>query len=157
MSQFFSNRFVRLLLAFTISIWIAGGCLFGCSNGVLAADVVDDSVPTVEVGESCHAMQPHHCCAAPKAKKKAVHNVRQPLGLPAVVPGPRDLMTDCPLAMNATAVTSKNSTQGSDPARISTADLPSFEKRTTSTDNISVVTFLPNGGPTHLRCCVFLI
>jgi len=136
---------------------MAGGCLFGCSNGVLAADVVDDSVSTIEAGESCHTVQPHHCCATPKPKKKAVHSVRQPAGVPAFIPGPRNLMTDCPLAMNATAVTSKNSTQGSDPGRIPAADLPSFEKQTASTGNVSVVTFLPNPGPTYLRCCVFLI
>jgi hypothetical protein len=157
MSRFFSNRFIRLQLVFSVSIWMAGGCLFGCSNGVLAADVVDESVPTIEAGESCNAMQSHHCCAAVKTRKKVVHNARQPTALPAFLPAPRDAMNDCPLAMNATAVTSKNSTQGSDSGHTPAADLPSFEKQTLPADNISVVSFLPNRGPTHLRCCVFLI
>ena len=157
MSQFFSNRFVRLLLALSVSVWMAGGCLFGCSNGVLAADVVDDSVPTIEAGESCHAMQSHHCCSAPKPKKRVVHNVRQPTGVPTFFPAPRDLMNDCPLAMNGTAVISKNSTQGLESGSIPAADLPSFEKQTLPADNILVASFLPNRGPTHLRCCVFLI
>jgi hypothetical protein len=44
-----------------------------------------------------------------------------------------------------------------DPAREPVATLPSFEKQTEQTDNILVASFLPNRGPTHLRCCVFLI
>ena len=39
MSLFLSNKAVRLLLAISVSIWMAGGCLFGCSNAAMAADV----------------------------------------------------------------------------------------------------------------------
>src|SRR5690348_11812451 len=120
MYRFFANRVVRLVLAFTVSIWMAGGCLFGCSNSAVA-------VPTVAAGPSCHAVESHHCCAAKKAKQRVVSNVRQPVGLPSFVPGPRDLMTDCPLAVNATAATSKSSTHVPDPGRIPAAVLPSFE------------------------------
>ena len=122
----------------------------------MAADVVDDSVPALEAGQSCHAMQMHHG-SAPQAKKKAVRNLNHPTGLPTFVPAPLDLMTDCPLAVKATAATSKNSAHGSDPGRLPVTDLPSFEKQTVSVDNVPVVSFLPNRGPTHLRCCVFLI
>ena len=156
MSLFFSNKVVRLLLAISVSIWMAGGCLFGCTNSVVAADVVEDSVPTIEAGESCHAVQSHHCCAAKKPTKQA-RNLRQPVGLPSFAPGPHDMMKDCPLALNATAATSKNSADASDPARTPVAVLPSFEKQTARADNNSVVSFLPNHGPTHLRLCVFLI
>ncbi len=157
MSLFFSNKLVRLLLAISISIWMAGGCLFGCSNTVMAEGVVEDSIPTIEAGESCHSAQSHHCCAAKKTKKQIVRNLRQPAGLPSFAPGPHDMMKDCPLAVNATAATSKSSTQASDPGRVPVAVLPSFEKQTTRADNSSVVSFLPNRGPTHLLCCVFLI
>jgi len=157
MSLFFSNKVVRLLLVITVSIWIAGGCLFGCSNSVMATDAVEDSVPTIEAGESCHSAQSHDCCAAKKPKKQVVHNSRQPVGLPSFAPGPHDMMKDCPLAVNATAATSNNSAHTSDPGRTPVAVLPSFEKQTTRVDNNSVVSFLPNRGPTHLRCCVFLI
>ena len=156
MSLLFSNRVVRLLLAFSISIWMAGGCLFGCSNSAIAADVVEEAVQTTEAGESCHAMQSHHR-AGKEPKKQAVRNLRQPAGLPSFAPGPHDSMKDCPLALNSTAATSKNSTQAPDPGRTPVAVLPSFEKQTASADNASVVSFLPNRGPTHLRCCVFLI
>ena len=157
MNRFFANRVVRLVLAFSVSIWIAGGCLFGCSNGAFAAGVIDDSAPVVEAGDSCHAMQAHHCCSAKKAKKRVAHNVSQPAGLPSFAPGPRETMIDCPLAVNATAAPSKSSTHVPDPGRIPAAVLPSFEKQNVPLDNIEVVSFLPNRGPTHLRCCVFLI
>jgi len=156
MSLFLSNKLVRLLLAISVSIWMAGGCLFGCSNSAMAAAVDEDSVPTIEAGESCHSAESHHCCAAKKTKKQVVRKLRQPVGLPSFAPGPRDMMKDCPLAVNATAATSKSSTHASDPAR-TPAVLPRFEKQTARADNISVVSFLPNRGPTHLRCCVFLI
>lgn len=157
MSLFLSNKLVRLLLAMSISIWMAGGCLFGCSNTAMAEGVVEDSVPTIEAGESCHSAQSHHCCTAKKTKKQVVRKLRQPAGVPSFAPGPHDMMKDCPLAVNATAATSKSSTHASDPGRAPVAVLPSFEKQTTRADNSSVVSFLPNRGPTHLRCCVFLI
>ena len=147
MRLFFANK-MRLLLAITVSIWMAGGCIFGCSNSAMAAGVVDDSTPTIEAGESCHAAQ---------TKKQVVHNVRQPSGLPSFVPGPRDMMGDCPLAVNATAATSKSSTHVPDPGRVPVAALPTLDQQTAHAQNVSVVSFLPNRAPTHLRCCVFLI
>jgi|ERR1051325_2668326 hypothetical protein len=157
MSRFFANRMMRLLVALSISIWMAGGCLFGCSNSVMAADVVADSMPMIEAGESCHAVQSHHCCAAKKAKKQVVRTARQPVGLPSLMPAPHDLMKDCPLVVNATAATSKNSTHVPDSGRVPVAALPSLGEQTAQSDNISIVSFLPNRGPTHRRCCVFLI
>lgn len=157
MSLFFANKVVRLVLAINVSIWMAGGCLFGCSNSVMAAGVVDDSTPTIEAGESCHAVESHHCCSPKKAKKQVTTTVRHPVGLPSFVPGPNDLMKDCPLAVNATAATSKSSMHVPDPGRVPTAALPSLNEQTAHAKNVSVVSFLPNRGPTHLRCCVFLI
>jgi len=157
MSLFFANKVMRLLLTLSVSIWMAGGCLFGCSNSVMAAGAVNGSTPTTEAGESCHAVQSHHCCEAKKAKKPVVRTVRQPVGLPSFVPAPHDLMKDCPLVVNATAATSKSSTHVPDPGCVPFAVLPSFDKQTQPVDNISVVSVPPNRGPTHLRCCVFLI
>ena len=157
MNLFFSNKLVRLVLAISVSIWMAGGCLFGCSNSAMPAGEVEDSVPPIEAGDSCHAAQSHHCCTAKKTKEQVVRKLRQPAGLPSFAPGPRDMMKDCPLAVNATAATSKSSTHAPDPGRTPAAVLPSFEKQNIRADNNSVVSFLPNRGPTHLRCCVFLI
>lgn len=160
MSLFFSNKLVRLLLSVSVSVWLAGGCLFGCSSGVMAADVLEsnDPVPTVEAGDSCHAVRAHDCCASKASKKQVARkSAPAPEGVSSFVPVPRGTMKDCPLIMNATAATSKSSTHSQDPASGPIAILPRLEKQTQLVDSVPVVQFLPNRGPTHLRCCVFLI
>ena len=37
MRSFFSIKAVRLLLSLSVSIWMAGGCLFGCSGTTMGA------------------------------------------------------------------------------------------------------------------------
>jgi hypothetical protein len=134
----FSNKAVRLLLAVSVSIWMAGGCMFGCANTAMGAEVTQSGENVVDAGMSCHA-------------KRSQANV------PSFVPSPRGMMNECPLVVNSTAVTSKNSTHVPDPGRGPVAALPSFEKQIAHTDNTLVAPFLPDNGPTHLRCCVFLI
>lgn len=156
----FSNKVVRLLLAVSVSIWMAGGCLFGCANNAMGAEVTQSSENVIDAGNSCHAKRSHDCCTAskPKPKKRVATNLRQQLvDVPSFVPSPRGMMNECPLVVNSTAVTSKSSTHVPDPGRGPVASLPSFEKQIEYTDNTLVAPFLPNRGPTHLRCCVFLI
>ena len=160
MSLFFSNKVVRLLLSISVSIWMAGGCLFGCSNTTMAAEAeLDNAAHTIEAGDSCHAVRAgsHDCCASPKPKKQTTRQVKQPEGVTSFAPTPRGMMQDCPLVVNTTAAASKSSTDVPDPGRASVAELPQFEKQTQFPDNRLVVPFLPNRGPTHLLCCVFLI
>ena len=163
MSLFFSNKAVRLLLSISVSVWMAGGCLFGCSSTAMAAETADDWVPTIEAGESCQtavrSAPSHDCCARqkPKPKKQTTRKVTQPEGVTSFTPTPRGMMKDCPLITNATAATSKNSTPLPDPGRASVAVLPQLQKQTQPVDSSLVVPFLPNRGPTHLLCCVFLI
>lgn len=155
-----SNKAVRLLLAATVSIWMAGGCLFGCSNNAIGAEAAQADVNIVEAGESCDAKRSHDCCTASKLKprQKAATNLKQQLaGVPSFVPDPRETMKDCPLVVNSTAVTSKSSAHVPDPGRAPAAALPTCEKQIAYTDQAFVVSFLPNRGQTHLRCCVFLI
>jgi hypothetical protein len=160
-----SVKTMRLLLSLSVSIWMAGGCLFGCGTAVAADLEADDSSQTVVAGESCHASAPssHDCCAAQKpakkkpAKKKIASNTKQPQGLPALLPPPRGMMKDCPLVVNGTAATSKNSGHVPDPGREPVAVLPLVEMKTDQLNISRVKSFLPNRGPTHLRCCVFLI
>ena len=141
MSLFFSNKAVRLLLSVSVSIWMAGGCLFGCATGVMGAESAQVGAVTEEV--SCHAMPSHH----PKKLE----------GVASLTPGPRGMMQDCPLGVNTTAVTSKSSAHMPEPGRGPVAALPSFEKQTVHTEYFRVVPFLHNRGSTHLQCCVFLI
>lgn len=136
MSLFFSNKAVRLLLSLSVSVWMAGGCLFGCSNTAMAAETPENTVESVK---SCHG-----------------HVARSHEG-GAFAPSPRGMMKDCPLVTNATAATSKNSTYVPDPGRVSVAVMPQLQQQTQLVDKTLVVPFLPNRGPTHLLCCVFLI
>lgn len=158
--KLFSNKAIRLLLAASVSIWMAGGCLFGCANTTMGSEVSQESPKSVEPAASCHAKRSHECChgTKPKPEKQVTSNLLERVaGLPSFVPGPREMMSECPLVVNATAATSKNGTNVPDPPRGAITALPSFEKPIEHTDNTLVVPFLPNRGPTHLRCCVFLI
>lgn len=165
MSLFFSNKAVRLLLSVSVSIWMAGGCLFGCATGAMAAESADET--TVEAGASCHAMPSHECCdqtksksqsnSKPKPKKQSTSNLKLLEGVTSFIPAPRGMMKDCPLGVNATAATSKSSTYLPEPARGTVATLPAFEKQPLITEYHQVVPFLHNRGSTHLQCCVFLI
>ena len=124
-------------------MWMAGGCLFGCSGTAMGAESVHE-VQTVVAVESCHS------------KHSASHS-KQPLGVPSFAPAPRGMMKDCPLVMNVTAVTSKNNGNVPDPGRVPVSALPIIESKTEQSNILHVVAYLPNRGPTHLRCCVFLI
>ena len=158
MCRFLSSKAMRFLLAASVSIWMAGGCLFGCSSNVMAADAPDQSVVTIEAGDSCHSARAHDCCAAKKPKRQTARKTKPPVvGTTSFTPASRGSMQDCPLVVNATAATAKNSTHVPDPARGHIAVLPQLEKQIQITANASVVQFLPDRGPTHLRCCVFLI
>lgn len=157
MSSFLSTKAVRLLLSVSVSIWMAGGCLFGCSNNAVAHEL-DDSTPTVVAGESCHTSHSHDCCATKKQpKKQIVRSSQLPIAGPSFAQLPHGMMKDCPLVVNATAAISKNSSHLPDPARGPIAVLPFVETRSEKSDTFLVVPYLPNRGPTYLRCCVFLI
>ena len=137
MSLFFSNKAVRLLLSLSVSIWMAGACLFGCSNTTIAAEPI---AKTEESVKSCHG-----------------HMMRSHGGGASFEPIPRGMMNDCPLVTNATAATLKSNANVPDPGRASVAVLPQLQKQTQLVNNALVIPFLPNRGPTHLLCCVFLI
>ena len=157
MSLFFSNKVLRLLLSATVSIWMAGGCLFGCS-GAVAAEAESSTITVVEGAESCHTQQSHDCCHAAKPKKQRVASSRrQPERLASLVPSPRGMMNDCPLVVNSTAATVKQNAHVPNPGRVAVAALPNFERQTEGSDNTVSSPFLPNRGPTHLLLCVFLI
>jgi hypothetical protein len=135
-----STKTVRLLLAVTVSVWMAGGCLFGCSTTAMAADAVVEGhhSPAPTTMASCHA-------------------AKQPKGVANFAPAPRGTMKDCPLAVGDSAVTSKNSKHVPDPGSAPVAVLPFAEKQTETSKDFLVIPYLPNRGPTYLRCCVFLI
>jgi hypothetical protein len=134
----------RLLIAVSVSLWIAGGCLFGCSNTPVMA---------AEVSRSAHS---HSCCTRPKTAR-SLRIPKSPRIPEPALRGVNQGMKDCPLAANATAITAKNSGSSTDSASVAVAALPSLEKRSEQTPVRIGFSYLPNRGPTHLRCCVFLI
>lgn len=164
MRSLFSMKAMRLLLALSVSVWMAGGCLFGCSNKAMGAGLEEESgnsAQTIVAGESCHAQRSHDCCGhaakQQKPKKKIAGNAKPPKGLPTFVPAPPGMMKDCPLVVNTTAATSKSSGHLPTPGRGPVSVLPLIENKTEQSNTSLLISYVPNRGPTHLRCCVFLI
>jgi len=144
MISFLSMKALRLTLVFSVSFWMAGGCLLGCSNTAMGAEPsnkVDDS--TVVFGQSCH--------------HAAKNESKPPKGVPSFMPGPRGNMKDCPLAVSATAVTAKTGNHLPHPGSAPTAGLPVIDHETIQLATSSPKPIPPNRGPTYLRCCVLLI
>ena len=157
-----SLKVVRLLLAVSVSVWLAGGCMLGCGNAAMAAETTgDESTQTAVEGESCHSAQAHHCCSTPTPVKQ--RTVQSPVDLKvtekllALASVPRGMMSDCPLAMNATAITSKSSGNLPNATQTTTAELPLAAGNGELHQHHVVAPLVPNRGPTYLRCCVFLI
>ena len=159
-------KFPRVFLAFLVSVWMAGGCLFGCSNmQAMGAETVESSDTVIE-GESCEpAAAAHSCCTKPKQAKqpvKTVTTVKTRREALSTVPGetltttPRG-MADCPLMVNTTAVTSKSSGNVPEPGRTPVASLPRIDSQIEQVPITIASSYRPNRGPTHLLCCVFLI
>ncbi|HKR21049.1 MAG TPA: hypothetical protein VJS17_00590 [Pyrinomonadaceae bacterium] len=159
-----SLKVVRLLLAISVSVWLAGGCLFGCSNTAMASTGPSDEAAAVE-GESCHAKRAHDCCSKPKpqtAKQPAVKTqdiikLVQAATSTTLTSLPHGMMGDCPLVISSTAITSKSNSNSPDPAQATNATLPLIENSGVVVQKHEIASYLPNRGPTYLRCCAFLI
>lgn len=158
MSFLVSVKVVRVLLAVAVSVWLAGGCVLSCGN-VMAAEANDDRSSQAAVeGESCHSAQAHHCCSKPKPAKQSTVDPKLTESLTALasVPG-GGTMSDCPLAMNATAITSKANSNSPDSSQATNAELSLTAGNGELPRKHVITPLVPNRGPTYLRCCVFLI
>ena len=130
---------MRSFFSLIVSIWMAGGCVFTCSGGAMAASLehkASDSSHVVMAGHSCHAMSSRRGSS--------------------FAPLPRGT-EDCPLAVNAVAATAKNSNHLPDSGRGPVSALSLIENRIEQSNISYTISHVPNRGPTHLRCCVFLI
>lgn len=152
-----SLKLVRVLLAFCVSVWLAGGCLLGCGNAMAAQNRGDELGQNAIEGESCHSAQAHHCCSKPKPATQSTIEPKLTESLFALGSVPRGMMDDCPLAMNATAVVSKNNSNTPDSSQATNALLPLAAATGELPQKHVVAPLRVNRGPTYLRCCVFLI
>jgi hypothetical protein len=147
----------RALLALCVSLWIAGaGCMWGCSNTVIAAEQRQND-QTVIAGPSCH--RPSHDCCAKKNSSTIVNGEKTSEPLHSLLSAvPETTMGECPLAVNATAVTASKATYHTpEQARTSWIEPTGLESINQHLHwSPPPVEFL-NRGPTYLRCCVFLI
>ena len=154
------TRFPRVILAVSVSVWMAGGCLFGCSNmHAMAAEEVQSDAAAVS-GESCHSARSHDCCTKPKSQKNSVTPAsHRPVALShsSALTGLTRGLNECPLVMNSRAVTAKSSGSVPEPDRVQAAVLPALAERREQAEVTTGSAYLPNRGPTHLRNCVFLI
>ena len=157
-------KFPRVLLAFIVSVWMAGGCLFGCSNmQALAAETVESEDIVVE-GDSCEPAAAHSCCTKPKSTRQPVRTVttdttaKDSPATPSrtLSTAPRG-MADCPLLVNRNAVTAKSSGNIPEPGSTPVTFLPRIESQIEQAPLTIASSYRPNRGPTHLRCCVFRI
>jgi len=166
MSYLVSLKVVRLFLAVSVSVWLAGGCLFSCSSSAMASTGTGDQAAAVE-GESCHTKSSHDCCSKPKPQPKHAkqHTVKTQNIAKLAQTGssttlsslPQGMMGDCPLVISSTAITSKSNSNSPDPGQATNATLPLVENSAVVVQKHVVAPFLPNRGPTYLRCCAFLI
>jgi hypothetical protein len=164
MSFLVSLKVVRLLLVVSVSVWLAGGCLLGCGSAMAAQGHGDESSQAAVEGESCHTAQKHHCCSKPKPAKQSAPAKHSTIAFSltqstlALASLPRDMMRDCPLAMNATAIAAKASTNSAESTQGTSAALPAGVCNSELSQKHHVIApLVPNRGPTYLRCCVFLI
>ena len=157
----FSTKVARLVLALSVSFWIAGaGCMLGCGNSVTAAGRARaesaDAPQVVIAGDTCASAHSHDCCAKHHTRKTSAKTSGNPEVLLAAVPGPMG-MEGCPLAVNATAAISKPSTAQANHDTTPVDSSPRIQGVGRRSNIRSISPIIPNRGLTYLRCCVFLI
>jgi hypothetical protein len=166
-------RILRPSLSISLVLWVAGaGCLLGCGKlsmtgsdeGTLGSQMATDVAATAD---SCALRRDHNCCAKHHASspRPGISQTRRVVSRPSTVAGltsvallaaPEEI-TGCPLAINATALSTKARADES-AAAIPSAPfaLPSVDRSELRASSPAVTT-LNDGGRTYLRCCVFLI
>ncbi len=152
------KRTLRATLALCVSLWMAGaGCLWGCSKTTYAADSHQShaqETETVEAGSSCHKPK-HDCCGKQSAASNS--DTSTPSRDTFIASLPQGMLKDCPLAVSATAVTSKKANDVQDADRAVTKVTAVYRVESIRVSPDLVPQHFHNRGPTYLRCCTFLI
>lgn len=171
MRKFSPVRIVRLLLATTLSLWVAGaGCILGCEGmiasaasggGIEATHHSDKGQTVVASGDACssgEASKSHDCCKkSPDSVTPATPTKSSNASLLELSGSSSGAMNGCPLAVSRASVVAKTrETDLNSAPALAQSVLPELESAE-RTAPLSSPLHLPNRGHTYLRCCVFLI
>lgn len=155
------RNIVRLVLAATVSVWMAGaGCLLGCTKEAQASSLTAGSLgETVVTEASCGSAGSHDCCAKKAHKQVQPPNTssKAPTDKLPLGPVPTLISESCPMALSAAAIVSKVRSDTSHPVLARPVRAPFVHNATEPVDVAFNQPNLFNRGPTYLRCCVFLI
>lgn len=160
------RNIVRLVLAATVSVWMAGaGCLLGCSKETQASSLTGtrssgtSSAETVVAEDSCQSAGSSDCCAKKAHKQTQPLNTgdKTPTDKLQLGPVPTPISEDCPMAISAAAIVSKVRSDTSLPVLTRPLRAPFLHEASGPVDAAFNQPNLFNRGPTYLRCCVFLI
>lgn len=160
---------IRLILAFSLSLWIAGaGCMLGCesmaasaANGATSESAHHSSTTALVVsGDACSTSattKSHDCCKKRSGKVRATTSPSSGPSTVEIVGTSGSSMPTCPLAAGRAVVVAKVNNGESITAHVVAnavfRDLNSSERSAP----LSPPLRLPNRGHTYLRCCAFLI
>ena len=170
MRKFSPVKIVRLLLATTLSLWVAGaGCILGC-EGMIASAANAGSVKThhsdegqtvVASGHACssgEANKSHDCCKkSSESIKPATPTKNSNPALLGLTGSSSGAMNGCPLAVSRGSVVAKTRDSDLNSAPASAQSILPDSNSAERTAPLSSPLRLPNRGHTYLRCCVFLI
>lgn len=155
------RKILRWLLVLSVGSWMGGaGCVLSCTSQSYGASPIERITYRDVAASVSHAgmMQSHHCCHKPGSTKSpatpAITGESRAQLLFSTSTGP---LGECPLVQYSGAVVNKTQSDDSiQPAVHHTGDknLVSITARSLPA---RASTYLPNRGPTYLRCCVFLI
>jgi len=171
MRNFSPIKLARLLLATSLSLWIAGaGCFLGCEGMIASAASGGSAESTHHPNKSPNVVASGHACSAGETNKshdcckKSAENLKPAaatsssdallLGLSS---SSSNTMNGCPLAMGRAAVVAKTRESDLNSAQaLAPTVLPNLNSAERTSPLLSPLR-VPNRGHTYLHCCVFLI
>jgi hypothetical protein len=169
MRKFSPVKIVRLLLATSLSLWVAGaGCILGC-EGMIASAANGGSVEThhsdegqtvVASGHACSSGEvnkSHDCCKKSSENVKPAAPTKNNVALFELSGSSSGAMNGCPLAVSRASVVAKTRDSDLNSAPASAQSILPDSNSAERTAPLSTPLRLPNRGHTYLRCCVFLI
>jgi hypothetical protein len=158
-----SAKVMHLAVVPILVFWIAGtGCLLGCGNhwqaaAIAATERAPHSLTKIASGDTCASRKSHACCLKKHGRSEQERKKPTEADIAALLPQSSGMMKDCPLAVNAHALSTKARTNEES---ILAADHEAPPRARETQDQLASIfppAVLLNRGHSYLRCCVFLI